>query len=122
MNPINPEKLPDTDEIVTKIAAIRLRLNDPDMIELKKKDKLEHRVALEKEFFDFFDKMRLVVIVVEGGKRPLAIARDRPEGLVETQDTLQALDRSAKGIKRLGSQPLARHAERTAHGLDGHFR
>ena len=53
---INPDKLPDTEKIINEVAAIRLRLKDKDMIELKKKDKLAHRLKIEKEFFSFFEK------------------------------------------------------------------
>lgn len=55
-SPIDPSKLPDTNTIINEVAAIRLRLKDKDMVELKKKDKLEHRLKMEKEFFVFFEK------------------------------------------------------------------
>lgn len=68
ISPIDPNKLPDTEKIINKVAAIRLRLKDPEIVELEKKDKLAHRLKLEKEFFDFFEKYpSLFKQVYQGG-------------------------------------------------------
>lgn len=68
IDPIDPTKLPDTDKIINEVAAIRLRLKDPEIIELKKKDELAHRLKLEKEFYHFFEKYpSLFKQVYQGG-------------------------------------------------------
>ena len=55
MSHINPDKLPDTKEIIDIVAAIRVKLNDEQMIELKKKDKTKHLQLFQEEFKDFYD-------------------------------------------------------------------
>lgn len=55
MSHINPDKLPDTKEIIDIVASIRVKLNDEKMIELKKKDKNKHLYLFQKEFNDFYD-------------------------------------------------------------------
>lgn len=55
MSHIKPEKLPDTTEIINVVAAIRVKLNSNDMIELEKKDKNEHLKIFQEEFNDFYN-------------------------------------------------------------------
>ena len=55
MNPVDPDTLPDTQKLIDNIAAIRLRMQDKEMIDLKAKDQLEYRLKLEKEFWSFFE-------------------------------------------------------------------
>lgn len=54
--PIDPSKLPNTEEIIEQVAKIRLRLKDDDMKKLEIEDKIKHRLTIEKEFFSFFEK------------------------------------------------------------------
>lgn len=55
MSHINPEKLPDTKEIIDIVASIRVKLNNKDMIELKNQDEKKHRQLFQEEFIDFYD-------------------------------------------------------------------
>ena len=52
MPPIDPNKLPDTLNIIKQVAAIRVRMCDQDIINL---DKKTQRIKLEQEFYSFFE-------------------------------------------------------------------